>query len=62
MIGNTSDMHIVHLHTKLEKVRYLYNNIAYNLINEIQEKRQTPIPAHKVAATMLMRMLNLIQK
>lgn len=42
---------------KINKVKYLYNNIAYTLINEIQESRQTPIPLHKQKACTLLCML-----
>jgi DNA-directed RNA polymerase beta' subunit len=35
----------------------LYNNIAYALINEIQERLQTPIPLHKKYAAELLCML-----
>jgi DNA-directed RNA polymerase II subunit RPB1 len=42
---------------KINKVKYLYNNIAYGLINEIQESLQTPIPIHKKKACTLICML-----
>lgn len=42
---------------KIDKVKYLYNNIAYTLINDIQETRKTPIPIHKRKAATLLSML-----
>ncbi len=42
---------------KLNKVKYLYDNIAYTLINDIQETRKTPIPIHKQKAAKLLCML-----
>lgn len=42
---------------KINKVKYLYENIAYSLINDIQETRRTPIPIHKQKAALLLSML-----
>jgi len=42
---------------KINKIKYLYNNIAYLLINDIQETRKTPIPIHKIKAVLLVSML-----
>lgn len=42
---------------KINKIKYLYNNIAYTLINDIQETRKSPIPIHKQKASTLLCML-----
>ena len=42
---------------KINKVKYLYNNIAYVLLNDIQETKQTPIAIHKKKASTLLCML-----
>jgi DNA-directed RNA polymerase beta' subunit len=42
---------------KINKIKYLYNNIAYTLINDIQETRKTSIPIHKQKAATLLCML-----
>lgn len=42
---------------KLNKVKYLYENIAYSLLNDIQEARKSVIPLHKKKAVTLLCML-----
>lgn len=42
---------------KMNKVKYLYNNISYILLNDIQESRKSVIPIHKRKATTLLCML-----
>jgi DNA-directed RNA polymerase II subunit RPB1 len=42
---------------KIDKVLYLCDNIAYSLLNDIQETRRSPIPLHKKKACSLVVML-----
>jgi len=42
---------------KINKIKYLYENLAYCLINDIQEAKKTPIPIHKKRASELLCLL-----
>jgi DNA-directed RNA polymerase beta' subunit len=55
-ISDTSDHNKI-TSDKINKVKYLYNNISYTLINDIQESRQSKIPLHIRNASNLITML-----
>jgi DNA-directed RNA polymerase II subunit RPB1 len=42
---------------KINKVKYLYNNISYALLNEIQESRKSPVPLYRQTSFTLICML-----
>ncbi len=45
------------LRARIGRVRDLCDRLPYVLVNEIQERKRAPVPAHKRAASMLVQML-----